>query len=140
MTISDDLNAASTLCANAADAAGDKLSALGARPTDMKAAAAWDAQAGSLRQNISKLNNLSSSISALIVVKELQSVWPELDQLNQVTASAQSDLVAIADTTKVILALATVINFGNAIVTLVAQPNLTSASALVTAFENLAKV
>ena len=78
MAISDDLNEVATLCANAADAAIDKLIGLGPRPSDATAAATWDAQDAALKNTISTLNNLSSSISALIVIDALQKVWQKI--------------------------------------------------------------
>jgi hypothetical protein len=137
MAINDDLDAAATLCADAADAATDKLIGLGPRPTDPASAATWDAQDTVLKNKISTLNNVSSSISALIVSNALQAVWPNLDALDRVTASAQANIKAIADISKAMAAIASIINFGVAVLTVATQPTAANAGSVVTAFKNM---
>jgi hypothetical protein len=137
MAITDDLTSAAALCANAADAATDKLIGLGPRPTDPTAGGVWDSQDTLLKNKISILNNLSSSISALIVSEALQNAWPQLDQLNNITNSAENDIARIANTVKVMVAIASVVNFGVAVVTLAMQPTPSNAASVVTALKNM---
>jgi hypothetical protein len=137
MAINDDLSSAANLCANAADAATDKLIALGPRPSTAPTASTWDAQDALLKNKISTLNNLSSSISALIVSNALQAIWPTLDALNGVTAAAQKDIDEIKDVSAAMAAVASVINFGVAVVTLTTQPTASNAGSLAKAFANM---
>ncbi len=137
MAINDDLISVATLCANVADAAIDQLIRLGARPTDSAAATAWDAQDAVLKNKISTLNNLSSSISALIVSNALQDVWPALDTLGGVTSSAQVNIDKIADISKAMAAIASVINFGVSTIKVATQPTATNAQSLASAFTNM---
>jgi hypothetical protein len=134
MAIADDLNSSAELCANAADAATTKLIDLGPRPADPAAAAVWDHQDTLLKNNISVLNNVSSTLSAVIVSNALQQVWPNLQGLSDETNSAQGDINAIADISKAMVKLASIIDFGVAVVALAAQPTPGSAGAVVTAF------
>ena len=137
MAISEDLNCVATLCGNVADAAVGALIALGPRPSDPAAASTWDAQDVLLKNKISTLNNLSSSISAIIVSNALQSVWPTLTALDSVTASAQNNVTAIKDISKAMAAVAAVISFGAAVLTLAAQSTPANAASLVSAFKNM---
>lgn len=139
MTINDDLNFAADLCANAADAAVDKLISLGPRPSDAAAAAAWDAHDAILKNKISTLNNLSSSISAMIVSNTLQSVWPDLVTLGNVTASAEENIKSIADISKAMVSIASVITFGVAVITVATQPTPANAGSMATAFTSMIK-
>jgi hypothetical protein len=138
MAINDDLDSAASLCANAADAATDQLIALGPRPSDAAAGATWDAQDSVLKNKISTLNNLSSSISSLIVSNALTAVWPNLDAIDKVTAAAQANITAISDISKAMAAIASVVNFGVAVITVATQPTAANAGSLVTAFKNMA--
>jgi hypothetical protein len=135
MTASTDLKSMETLCDNAADAALDLLIGLGARPTDSAAAATWDAQDALLKNKISTLNNLGSSIGATIVAQALEQVWPQLDALEQATAAAQASTAKIDEINKALVTLAAVINFATAAITLITQPSVDNAGKLVTAFK-----
>jgi len=104
---------------------------------DPAAAATWDAQDTMLKNKISILNNLSTSISAVIVSNAMQNVWPNLDSLAAVTASAQANIAAIANITKAMAAIATVINFGVALVTLASEPTPGNAANVLTSLTNL---
>ncbi len=137
MAIADDLDSAAQLCGNAADAAVTKLIGLGPRPVDVTAAGVWDHQDALLKNNISVLNNVSSTISAVIVQTALQQVWPNLQGLSNETAAVQGDINAIADVSKAMVKLAAVIDFGVAVVALAAQPTPTGAGAVVSAFTKL---
>ena len=137
MTTQSDLEALAVLCDLAADAAVDRLIGLGPRPSAPDSAATWDAQDALLKNKISTLNNLSSSLSALIVQQALQKVWPALDALSEVTASAQASIARIHEIAKTMAAIAAVINLGVAAVTLATQPTAGNATGLVNAFKNL---
>lgn len=137
MAMSDDLNNVAGLCANGADAATTRLIALGPRPSDPVAAATWDAQDTLLKNKISTLNNLSASISALIVSDALAAVWPTLNELSGVTSAAEASIETIADVSKAMAALASVINFAVSVVTVATQPTISNAGSLVTAFNNM---
>lgn len=137
MATHDNLASVSQLCANAADAAVDLLIGLGPRPSDPAGASTWDAQDATLKNKISTLNNLSSSISALIVSDALQTVWPALDTLDKVTRTAQTNISSIKEIAKAMAAVASVINFGVAVVTVATQPTPGNAGSVVTAFKNM---
>lgn len=135
MTASTDLKSMETLCDSAADAALDLLIGLGARPTDPAAAATWDAQDALLKNKISTLNNLASSIGATIVVQGLEDVWPQLDALQQAAAAAQANIARIGEINKALATLATVINVATAAITVITQPSVDNAGKLLTAFK-----
>ena len=137
MAINDDLTSAAELCGNAADAAVDLLIGLGPRPSDPAGASAWDAQDTLLKNKISTLNNLSSTISALIVSNALQQLWPTLTELAAVTEDAQKNIAAIEEISKAMAAVASVINFGVAVATLATQPTPGNAGSVATAFKNM---
>ena len=137
MTTKTDLESLAALCDEAADAAVDRLIGLGPRPADAHGAATWDAQDALLKNKISTLNNLSSSLSALIVQQALEQVWPALDALGEVTASAQASIARIREIAKTMATIASVINLGVAAVTLATQPTAGNATGLVSAFKNL---
>jgi hypothetical protein len=137
MALPDDLNSAATLCANAAAATTIQLIGLGARPIDPAAATKWDRQDTQLKNNISELNNLSSGISASIVSNALQAIWPNLQTLSVVTASAQADITAIKDISEAMSKIASIITFGVAVVTLAGAPTPANAQAVVTAFTKM---
>jgi hypothetical protein len=137
MTINKDLQNASDICANAADAATNKLISLGPRPNDLASAAIWDNQDSLLKNKISTLNNLSATISALIVSDALQNIWPNLTGLDKVTSSAQANIKTIADISKAMSTIASIVNFGVAVTLLSTQPTPANAASLVTAFENI---
>jgi|SRR5471030_2934306 len=141
MTItSENLDSAADLCSNAADAALTKLIELGARPADANAAATWDAQDSLLKNKISTLNNLSSSISAQIVSNALDQQWPNLNTLSAVTASAQVDIQKIADINQAMATLASIINFGVSVITMATQPSVANSESLATSFKNMAGI
>lgn len=137
MAINDDLNCVASLCANAADAAVNTLINLGPRPGDAAGAATWDAQDALLKNKISTLNNLSSSISALIVNHALQSTWPNLAGLDKVTADAKKNIDAIKAIAKAMAAVASVINFAVAVITIATQPTAGNAGNVAIAFKNM---
>lgn len=137
MATIDDLTSAATLCANAANAALDLLIDLGPRPADAAGGATWDAQDSLLKNKISTLNNVSSSLSALIVSAALQAVWPILTDLDKVTDGAQKNIDEIRDITKAMAAVASVINFAVSVMTLATQPTAGNAGSVATAFKNM---
>lgn len=137
MATGDDLTNAAELCGNAADAAVDLLIDLGPRPADAAGAAAWDAQDTLLKNKISTLNNLSASLSALIVNNALQEVWPNLSGLDAVTGGAQKSIREIRDISQAMAAVASVIKFGVAMATLATQPTAGNAGSVATAFKNM---
>jgi hypothetical protein len=137
MATTDDLTSAATLCANAANAGLNLLIGLGPRPGDAAGGAAWDGQDSLLKNKISTLNNLSSSLSALIVSAALQAVWPTLTDLDKVTNGAQRNVDEIKEITKAMAALASVINFAVSVATLATQPTAGNAGSVATAFKNM---
>jgi hypothetical protein len=133
-TTSDDLKSLEALCEDAADAAFDLLVGLGPRPADPSAATAWDTQDALLKNKISTLNNFASSIGATIVVQALDDVWPQLNGLKDVAAEAESKIAKIAEINKTMSAIASVINFATAAVTVITQPSVGTANKLASAF------
>jgi hypothetical protein len=134
---SDDLKSVQTLCEDAADASLDLLIGLGPRPSDPDAATTWDTQDALLKNKISTLTNLASSLGAAIVVKALQDVWPSLEELDDVTSAARGQIAKIADINKALTAVASVINFAAAAITIVTQPSPGNAGKLLTAFNGV---
>jgi hypothetical protein len=131
-----DLKTIEALCQAGADAALDMLIGLGPRPLDPAAATAWDAQGALLKGRVSMLTNMASSIGSTIVVQALQNVWPKLEALGQVTTSAKASIAKISEINKTLSAIASIVNFGTATITLVAQPTPANASGLIAAFKN----
>ena len=137
MLASTNLKLTETLCEESADAAMNLLIGLGARPRDAAAAATWDTQDALLKNKIATLTNLASSTGAAIVVKALDDVWPNLDGLDQVTSSAEGSIAKIKDINKALVAIASVINFATAAITVITQPTTSNANKLVTAFNGV---
>jgi hypothetical protein len=137
MAAQDDLDSAHDLCENAIKAANDKITALGPRPADAAAGQTWDNQLASLQNAVGDLANLSASISAFAVTNALENAWPNLTDLAQVTAAAQANIQKIADITKALTALASIITFATSIVALVAQPTAANVGAVATAYKNV---
>jgi len=137
MLASTNLKLTETLCEESADAAMNLLIGLGARPSDAAAAATWDTQDALLKNKIATLTNLASSTGAAIVVKALDDVWPNLDGLDQVTSSAEGSIAKIKDINKALVAIASVINFATAAITVITQPTTSNANKLVTAFNGV---
>ena len=133
MALADDLNSAAALCANAADAATTKLIGLGPRPTEPVAAALWDHKDAILKTDISVLNNLSSTISAVIISNALKQLWPQLQGLNDITTSAEADIAATADISKAFVKIASIIDFGVSVAALAAQPSPSAVQAVISA-------
>ncbi len=130
-----DLKSAQALCDAAADAAMDRLLALGIRPADAAAAADWDDQDALLKSKISTLSHLSSSIGAQIVVQALEDVWPQLDELDQVTAAAQASIARIERINRALTVIASVVTFAAAVVEVSTQPTVGNAGKVLTAFK-----
>jgi hypothetical protein len=139
VSTSDDMNAAAALCRNAADAALDRLLALGPRPKDTAKGQAWDHNDALLKNKIAVLTNQASSMSALIVSQALSDIWPNLDGLTKVTAAAQAEIKSIKAISDALTALASVINFGLAILAVATQPTPTNAGNVVAAFQAVLK-
>lgn len=133
----DDLKSVQTICDNTADAALNLLIGLGPRPTETGAAAVWDTHDALLKNKVSSLTNLSSSIGATIVVEAISDVWPELEKLDAVTTTALGQIAKIADVNKGLTVAATVITFATAAIAVVSQPTLGNAGRLVTAFNGV---
>ncbi len=135
MTTAADPQSAADLCDAAAQAALQQQQALGPCPqNDPVQTQAWQHQNDQLRHNISTLTNLSSSLAAQAVSAGLNAVWPALQGLTTVTASAQADIANIVSVSAALMTLASVISFGVAVAALVAAPNAAGVGSVVTAF------
>lgn len=132
-----DLKTIEALCEGGADAAMDLLIKLGPRPSDPTKATTWDTQDALLKNKISTLSNLASSIGALLVVQTLQDVWPQMETLAHVTTSAEAKITKIAEINKALGAIASIVNFATAAITVATQPTPGNAGNLNTAFKNV---
>ena len=134
MTAAADIASAATLCLNAANAATTTLIAMGPCPAAPTAAAAWHDQDTALKTNISDLNNLSATLSAVAVTDALNGLWQDLAGLNAAVSSVQSDIATIADISNVMTKLSTIINFAVAVAAVAAAPTPAGVESVVTAF------
>jgi hypothetical protein len=137
MPVLGDLEGSAVLCKNGANAAMDKLIGLGPRPIDNAGAEQWDHQDAVLKNQISVLANLSSTLSALIVSKALQDVWPKLDGLGQITTDVQAKIKTISDIAQAAVRIATIVDFGVAVVALATTPSADAAKGVYEAFKKV---
>jgi hypothetical protein len=138
MPVIGDLEGSAILCKNGADAAMDKLIGLGLRPIDDAEAEQWDRQDALLKKQISVLANLSSTLSALIVSKGLEDVWPKLDGLSQITTDVRAEIKTISDITHAAVRIATIVDFGVSVVALATTPSANAAKDVYEAFKKVA--
>jgi len=137
MATSDDINEIANLCDNTSSATLAKLIAMGPCPTNAKAADIWHKQDTQYKESIAKLGNVSNDIAATIVTEELDGLWPTLDDLDVAVTSASATIDAIKDFNAIVNKVATIIDFGVAVVAMASVPTPLGAASIVSSYQKM---
>lgn len=130
MSLNSELQDLADLCQVSAQRNLSFLIAMGPRPADGAAAAAWDLGQSRLRGQIDRLTTSAIELSGLAVVTGLETANEDLASLRGVTKAASDRIKQIQTISQALTIVGAVLDVGLAVMTLAAGPTPANGLAL----------